>query len=59
MPTLSPQTTSVNDGTHDIRMKDDLANSVRSSGYQEIDSVLKIVIEVWKGVRSVRPLRGS
>jgi len=35
------------DGTHDISMEDDLANGMRGAGYQEIDSVLKIIIEIW------------
>ena len=34
------------DGTHDICMEDDLANGVRGAGYQEIDSVLRIIIEI-------------
>ena len=33
--------------THDICMEDDLANCMRGAGYQEIDSVLRIIIEIW------------
>lgn len=32
--------------TYDICMEDDLANGVRGAGYQEIDSVLRIIIEI-------------
>ena len=37
------------DGTHDVCMEDDLANDMRGTGYQEIDSVLKVIIEIWIG----------
>lgn len=35
--------------THGIGMEDDLANGMCGARYQEVDSVLKIVIEVWGG----------
>ena len=37
------------DETHDIGVENDLANGVRGAGNQEINPVLKIVIEIWKG----------
>jgi len=35
--------------THDVCMEDDLANGMRGAGYQEIDSVLRIIIKIWNG----------
>ena len=34
------------DGTHDVSVEDDLANRMCGAGYQEIDPVLKIIIEI-------------
>jgi len=34
------------DGTHDVGVKDDLANGMGGAGYQEIDPVLEVIIEI-------------
>lgn len=33
-------------GTYDVGMEDDLANGVCGAGYQEINSVLEIIVEI-------------
>lgn len=33
-------------GTYDVRMEDDLANGMCSAGYQEINSVLEVIVEI-------------
>jgi hypothetical protein len=40
-----------NDGTYDIGMEDDFANDVGGSGYQKINSVLKVVEEISRETR--------
>jgi hypothetical protein len=46
------------DGTYDIGMKDDLANGMRGTRYQEIDSVMKIIVEIWNRRTVSKALEG-
>ena len=47
------------DGTHDVGMEDDLANGVCGTRYQKINSVFKIVVEIWKAGVISRAFRGK